>query len=109
MRRKYGNKKTTLFGITFDSKAEAERYLVLKSEMEAGKIKCLKLQDVFELAPSVVVQGRKRPPLRYKADFVYLRDNELVVEDVKGCVTPEYRIKRHLMKSVCNIDIVEIK
>jgi hypothetical protein len=32
-----------------------------------------------------------------------------VVEDVKGAVTAEYRIKRHLMASVHGIEIREIR
>jgi hypothetical protein len=107
---KYKNKKTTLFGITFDSKAEADRYLVLKSDYQAGRIRELELQKVFILAPSVVVQGRKRPPLKYIADFVYYRvDGTHVVEDVKGMVTDSYRIKRHLMACVHGVEIQEIK
>lgn len=107
---KYNNKKTTLFGITFDSKAEADRYLVLKSEWQAGRIRELELQKVFILAPSVTVQGRKRPPLKYIADFEYYRaDGTHVVEDVKGMVTDSYRIKRHLMASVHGIEIKEVR
>jgi hypothetical protein len=106
---KYKNKKTALFGITFDSKAEADRYLVLKSDYQAGRIRELELQKVFILALSVVVQGRKRPPLKYIADFVYCRaDGAYVVEDVKGMVTDSYRIKRHLMMSVHGIEISEV-
>jgi hypothetical protein len=107
---KYKNKKTTLFGITFDSKAEADRYLVLKSDYQAGRIRELEMQKVFILAPSVVVQGRKRPPLKYIADFVYYRaDGTHVVEDVKGMVTDSYRIKRHLMVCVHDIEIQEVR
>jgi hypothetical protein len=109
-RSKYNNKKTTLFGITFDSKAEADRYLVLKADYQAARIRELERQKVFILAPSVVVQGRKRPPLKYIADFTYLRaDGTLVVEDVKGVVTDSYRIKRHLMMSVHGIEIQEVR
>jgi hypothetical protein len=109
-RSKYKNVKVTLFGITFDSKAEADRYLVLKADFLANRIHELERQKVFILAPSVVVQGRKRPPLKYIADFTYLRtDGTLIVEDVKGVVTDSYRIKRHLMKSIYGIDILETK
>jgi hypothetical protein len=82
---------------------------VLKSDYQAGRIRELERQKVFILAPSVVVQGRKRPPLKYIADFTYLRDGNLVVEDVKGVVTDSYRIKRHLMMIVHDIEIQEVR
>ena len=108
---KYGNKKTEVYGITFASNAEANRYIILKDELRRGLIKDLKLQSVYVLAPSVVINGRKRPPLRYFADFDYYTTSSgrHVVEDVKGKITEGYRIKRHLMKSVFNIDILETK
>ena len=63
----------------------------------------------FELAQAVVLDGRKRPPLRYVADFVY-RDSagQMVVEDVKGVRTQGYRIKRHLMLAVHGIEVREV-
>src|SRR5512135_1431192 len=102
MRRKYGNKKVVcpMTGYTFDSKAEHARFLVLFQMRRDGQIDRLARQITFELAPSVVINGRKRPPLKYIADFVYTKDGHQMVEDVKGFITPEYRIKRHLMKSV---------
>ena len=114
---KYRNNKTLLDGIIFDSKVEAERYAELKLLEKAGHIKNLERKVKFELAPGVVINGRKRPPLRYYADFTYFVTNQclgcknMVVEDVKGSekVTEGYRIKRHLMKSALNIDILETR
>lgn len=107
---KYANKKTLIDGIWFDSKKEAARYQDLKLLQAAKVISDLKVQQFFELAPSVVIQGRKRPPLRYKADFTYFDDRQgggFVVEDVKGFRTEGYRIKRHLMKAVHGIEVLE--
>lgn len=104
---KYRNRKTVMDGIKFDSKNEALRWLELKALAKAGKISELQRQRSFELAPGVKINGRVRPPLRYIADFVYLEDGDLVVEDVKGRITEGYRIKRHLMKSIHNINIRE--
>lgn len=42
------------------------------------------------------------------ADFVYRRDGERVIEDVKGVITEGYRIKRHLM-AVKGLIITEIR
>lgn len=106
---KYRAVKTTVDGITFASKAEAKRYQELKALCVAGHILNLKCQPVFVLADSVTINGRRRPSLRYVADFSYYTpDMDLVVEDVKGMLTPVYRLKRHLMKAVLGIDIVEI-
>jgi hypothetical protein len=96
------------------SKREAKRAGVLKLLERAGQIKDLKEQVEFVLAPSVVINGRKRPAIKYFADFVYedlglpeFFESRLVVEDCKGFRTPVYKLKRHLMKSVLNIDITE--
>lgn len=75
---------------------------------QTGIIANLREQVVFVLAPSVIINGRKKPTLRYYADFVYDKDGETVVEDVKGHLTDVYIIKRHLMKSVWDIDIKEV-
>lgn len=107
--QKYGNSKVEDAGRTFDSKAEHKRWQYLAMLEKAGEIKDLRCQVVFELAPAVVIGGRKRPPLRYIADFVWEEGGETVVADVKGAVPEAYRIKRHLMKSVHGIDILEIR
>lgn len=91
----------------YASKREANRALQLRILERAGKISDLQEQVVFELAPSVVIQGRKRPPLRYIADFVYVENGKPIVEDAKGFLNDVYRVKRHLMKSVHGIDILE--
>ncbi|VVE29414.1 hypothetical protein PEP31012_03589 [Pandoraea eparura] len=62
----------------------------------------------FEIAPPVVIQGRKRPARYYVADFVYQRSSEEVIEDVKGHLTAEYRLKRHLMAAK-GLTITEVK
>ena len=112
---KYKNKKVTFDGITFDSKKECERYTHLKALQQAGAISGLTVQESFVLAPSVRLWGEKRakPALTYKADFVYVvsKTGEQVVEDVKSRATAKdkvYRIKKHLMKSVHGIDVVEV-
>lgn len=99
---KYNSRKTTVDGITFDSKKEARRYLVLKKMEQDGEIKNLRLQVQFELVPSfeIIIDGkkRKRRPITYVADFVYYKGNEKVIEDVKGLRTPVYNIKKKLFE-----------
>lgn len=93
---KYHAKKTTVDGITFDSKREADRYLVLKSMEEDGTIEDLRRQVRYELVPAFDVDGRHYRPVYYVADFVYREDGHEVVEDVKGMRTDVYRLKSKL-------------
>ncbi len=105
---KYGNQKCESGGIKFDSKREMMRWHDLVRMQARGEISELELQVPFVLADPVVIDGRKRPALRYVADFVYEQNGETVVEDVKGRVTEGYRIKRHLM-AARGITIKEVK
>lgn len=108
-KQKYSNQRMEIDGVTFDSKAEARYWRVLQARLKAREITNLRRQVVYELAPSVVIGGRKRPPLRYIADFVWEENGRDVVADVKGAMPDAYRIKRHLMKSIHDIDILEIR
>lgn len=104
---KFNNKKVEIDGMTFDSGREAKRYQELRMLEAAGVISDLRLQVCYELAPSVVIRGRRKPPLRYFADFTYQDNGNLVVEDSKGNRDTSYIIKRHLMMSVHGIEITE--
>ena len=107
---KYRNTKCEHNGIKFDSKREMARWHELVQMQARGEISDLRLQVPFQLAGPAVVAGKKRRAREYVADFVYVTAaGEIVVEDVKGMLTPMYQFKRHLMKTVHNIDIVEIK
>lgn len=106
-RRKHGNTPTWVDSIRFASKREADRYQELKLLERIGGIKNLRLQVPFDLAPRVFLYGRWKPSLRYYADFVYEDARGPVVEDAKGFRDRVYLVKRHLMKSVHNIEIVE--
>lgn len=92
-RSKYHAKKTCVDGITFDSKREADRYLVLKSMEEDGAIENLRRQVRYELVPAFDMDGKHYRPVYYVADFVYVEDGKEVVEDVKGMKTDAYRLK----------------
>lgn len=107
-RSKYGNHRTVVDGIMFDSQREAVRWCELKLLQDAGEITSLSRQVPFVLAEAVVINGRKKPALRYVADFCYYDKGKAVVEDVKGHKTDVYRIKQHLLKSVHGIDIKEV-
>ncbi len=111
-RSKYGSKKTVIDGFTFDSLKESRRYSELMILQRAKLISNLELQAVFVLAPAAILNGRKKPALRYVADFIYTNsDGVQIIEDVKSKATAEnraFRIKQHLMKTVWNLDITLI-
>ena len=112
---KYHNKKIKdAEGRLFDSKKEFLRWQELKVLELNGDITELQRQVPFTLIP----KQRRTTPLRsgkttemmckYNADFVYKKNGELIVEDTKGVLTPEYVIKRKLMKYIHNIEIQEV-
>ena len=80
---KYHNKKTVVDNIKFDSKLEANRYSELKLLEKAGQIFDLKLQPRFLLQPSFKYKGKTHRKIEYVADFEYIENGQVVVEDVK--------------------------
>lgn len=112
-RSKYKSKKVIVNGITFDSKKEAKRYQELALLEKAGKIKDLKCQAKYVLIPSQKIDGKVvERPCTYVADFVYTKDNETIVEDVKGyrrsTAYAVFAIKRKLLLKEHGIRIKEI-
>lgn len=110
-RQKYANHRVEIDGQTFDSKAEYRRWKYLTMLEKAGEIKDLCRQVPFELIPAQVApDGTKVRPTIYVADFVYTdKAGKVVVEDPKGCSTPEWRLKRKLMLQVHGIWVREIR
>ena len=104
-RNKYGAIKTMVDGVTFDSKAEAARYGVLKAMQRGSLISGLELQPRYDFALHGVKMGF------YKADFRYHdnRTGETIVEDVKGKATTVYRLKKKMTKAFHGVDITEIQ
>lgn len=109
-RSKYGNRKITRDGMTFDSVKEYRRYCELRLLERAGEVAELRRQVKFELLPSQRVDGKVvERPVTYIADFVYTdKDGQQVVEDTKGVRTKEYIIKRKLMLYRYGIRIREV-
>lgn len=113
-RRKYGNTKCSLNGISFDSKKERDRFIVLKAAQSSGIISDLELQPTFELIPKIaeqVVEHKKtkdiikekfvQHPITYTADFAYFKDGVKVVEDVKAspeAIDEVFKIKEKLFR-----------
>ena len=107
-KNKYGAIKTTVDGITFDSKAEAQRYGELKQLEKAGKIKSLEMQPTCDLHVRECKIGT------YSADFRYWNLNKgvWIVEDVKGgnaTKTPLYRWKKKHVEAEYSITITEVQ
>lgn len=106
---KYKAKKTN----GYDSKREYNRSVVLKMLEKQGTITDLHEQVQYILCPKQTGVGfnRKEICLRremsYIADFVYVRDGVVIVEDTKGYKTAEYKRKKRLMKMVHGIEIFE--
>lgn len=91
---KYGNIKTvTSDGIKHDSVKEANRWCELNLMLRAGMIRDLQRQVKFELLPKQ--EGERA--VYYIADFVYMENGAKVVEDVKGCRTEVYKLKKKMM------------
>lgn len=124
-RSKYGNRKTVVDGITFDSKKEANRFRELQLLERAGKITALQRQVKYVLIPTQrefsneiykkgAHQGHFKPgkvlekECSYIADFAYIQDGAYVVEDTKGVRTEVYKIKRKLMLERYGIQIKEV-
>lgn len=97
---KYKAIPVTIDGHRFASRREADRYRALRLQQAHGQISGLELQPTFVLAPPVLVPGetRRRPAIRYVADFRYRDETgRVVVEDAKGVQTPVFRLKMHLL------------
>ena len=111
---KYHNHPVVIAGIKFDSRLEGDRFLFLKNLERQGIISELKMQVTFEVIPKQTITipqiGKRGLPIKpkvkvleqnteYIADFTYrLKDGRLIVEDTKGEKTPDYIIKRKLMR-----------
>ena len=100
---KYGNKRVTIDGYTFDSTKEGNRYLELKFLLAAGKIKDLQLQKKFVLDDGFRDNdGTWHRDFCYVCDFYYydLEKQEWIIEDVKSEATKQdkvYKIKKRFM------------
>lgn len=121
---KYGNKKVEYQGISFDSKKEMERYLILLDAQRQGVISDLQRQVKFELIPAITeeyiehLKTKDRVKTRtlqlainYICDFTYKKDGMLVVEDVKASkamLTKEYCLKKKMMLAIHGLAIKEV-
>lgn len=107
-RPKYGNIRTVINGVAFDSKREARRWQELQLLEKAGEIRHLERQMRFPLHAA-----RSGEQIGcYVADHTYEERSsggwQMVVEDSKGVRTELYKWKRRHMKAEHGIEIREV-
>ena len=124
-RSKYGNRTfTDQRGFRWDSEKEYYRWVMLRQAEKQGLITSLQRQVVFTLLPAITeeqtvqlktktktVTKTVQQPVTYRADFVYIKDGQQIVEDVKGSprmLTPEYLLKKKMMRALLGIKIKEV-
>ena len=128
-RTKYNSRSVTVDGKVFDSEKEFRRYLDLKALEKAGEITDLQTQVKFNLIPAQyeTIERYSKTGKRLKdtkkciekecsyiADFVYIKNGEMIVEDTKGYRDPssagyaKFVIKRKLMLYLRGIRVREI-
>lgn len=95
---KYHNKKVQVDMYVFDSIAESKRYKELKLLEQAGEISELELQPRFLLQEGFKKNGKTFRKIEYIADFQYIENGRLVIEDVKGKETEVFKLKRKLFE-----------
>ena len=94
---RYNHKTIKIGELKFDSQKEYDRYVFLKEAENNGVISDLRTQVKFELIPKVTeeyVEHLKtkdkiktrtlQQPITWTADYVYYKDGEMIVEDVKA-------------------------
>lgn len=121
-KNKYNAKKVIIDGIGFDSEKEGKRYVVLKKAQEDGIISDLELQPQYIILPAIkgtrVKHFKRKPdeieeytiqqPIRYTADFRYVKNEEVIVEDIKGSrytVSRDLPLRLKLMRYFNGIDV----
>ena len=124
MSKYHSTKVKTAEGLVFDSKKEYKRFCELQVLEAAGIIKDLHRQYKFVLIPAQRepdtigkrggnIKGKLiERELSYIADFVYMQDGKVIVEDVKGYkgggAYSVFKIKKKLMLYFHGIKVVEV-
>lgn len=99
-----GNKRIQTDEGSFDSKGEYARWCILKTFNDRGDITELERQVEFPFE----VNGKLI--CTYRADFTFVVDDRLRVEDFKGgIITPDFVIKYKMMEAFYGIAVQIIK
>lgn len=121
---KYRNRTFTNKYGSWDSQKEFQHYLLLLNRLKRHEISDLHRQVKYILIPAQyeteIIQLKTKTKEKqicvekecaYYADFTYMEQGKLVVEDVKSEITrknSEYIIKRKLMLHVHGVKITEV-
>ena len=97
---KFNARKTPYDGYVFDSGKECQRYKDLRLLEKALDISDLTVHPKFVLQEGFIWHGKKIRPITYTADFMYLEDDNTIVEDVKGIQTQLFRVKAKMFKKL---------
>lgn len=112
-RSKYGNKKSVLGNVVYDSQKEANRAFELALLVKNGVIKDLKRQVPYILLPKQLGKDGKVlfRECKYIADFEYIdcKTGEKIIEDVKGFATADFKLKQKMMMFFHGVEIKIIK
>lgn len=115
---KIKHKNKTIDGIKFDSIMESEFYIYLKELKKQNKIIDFELQpkfllqDKFIIVENKVVEGNNKDfnklkkqynaetirAINYISDFLITTKDRIIVVDVKGIKTADFKIKEKMMK-----------
>jgi len=106
---KYRNVRTMIGGEVFDSKREADYWMLLKAREDLGEIIGLRRQQPFPLwAPSYTSVGSIQVS-SYVADFTFFdTEGRRHVLDAKGHRTREYQLKKKWLELQDGIVIEEV-
>ena len=121
---KYGNKRFVADSVQWDSKKEYQRWLVLRQAEADGLISDLERQPKFELIPAIketyikhlktkdkVCERVVQLACSYTADFRYVKDGKVVVEDVKispKMLPPEYILREKMFRAKFGFSIKRV-
>lgn len=121
-KRKFNNRKMSTPDGEFDSKGEWQRWIFLKEAEKNGRISDLRRQVKYTLIPTQykavevklktktkVVQRVAEHEISYKADFVYEKDGETVVEDYKGYPNDRWPYVKKMMLFFHGAAVREVK
>lgn len=105
-RNKYGNRKVTFQGQTFDSKLEKDRYVFLLDAQARGLVTNLERQVEYRLEVNGQLIAKIIPDFRY-----HRTGHGTVVEDAKSdaTVTPLFRVKAKLFRALYMKEIRIVK
>ena len=93
---KYMARPTEVDGIRFASKKESEHYQKLKLAQKSGEIVFFLRQVPFHLPGGV----------KYICDFLeFWKDGSVIVRDVKGYKTAEYKAKKKIVEALYPVKI----